>query len=89
MTAVTVGAAMYVNWSEVLVALVAPAVVTVTSTGPALRSAGEVAVIEVDELTLKTAAAVPKLTALALGSRSREAGAGDGHGVPAGGRPRG
>ena len=67
LTAVTVGAAMYVNWSEVLVALVAPAVVTVMSTGPALRSAGDVAVIEVDELTLKTATAEPKRTALALG----------------------
>ena len=48
-------------------ALVALAVVTVTSTGPALRSAGDVAVIEVDELTLKTATAEPKRTALALG----------------------
>jgi len=49
------------------VALVALAVVTVMSTGPALRSAGDVAVIEVDELTLKTATAEPKRTALALG----------------------
>ena len=48
-----------------LVALVPPAVVTVTSTVPA-PSAGEVAVIDVALLTVKPAAAVPpKLTAVA------------------------
>jgi len=54
-----------VKSSAALVALVPPGVVTVTLTVPAL-SAGEVAVIEVDELTVKPVAAVlPKSTAVA------------------------
>jgi hypothetical protein len=53
-----------VNWSAALVALVPPAVVTVTSTVPA--PAGEVAVIWVAPLTVKELAAVlPNLTAVA------------------------
>jgi hypothetical protein len=53
-----------VNRSPELVALVPPAVVTVTSTVP--TPAGEVAVIWVALLTVKEAAALlPKLTAVA------------------------
>jgi hypothetical protein len=54
-----------VNWSAELVALVPPAVVTVTLTVPDC-SAGETAVIEVDETTVTlVAATVPKSTAVA------------------------
>ena len=56
MTPVTVGNAWYVNLSAEPVALVPTGVVTVTSTVPA-GSAGEVAVIYVDEATVKLAAA--------------------------------
>ena len=50
------------NWSAEPVAEVPPGVVTVTSTVPALP-AGEVAVIEVAELTVKPVpAAAPNLT---------------------------
>jgi hypothetical protein len=53
-----------VNWSAELVALVPLGVVTVTSTVPV--PAGETAVIEVSEMTLKLVALVePNLTALA------------------------
>ena len=52
------------NWSAAEVADVPPVVVTLTSTTPV--PAGEVAVIEVAELTVKLAAAVPpNATALA------------------------
>ena len=62
---VTVGAATKVNWSAADVALVPPAVVTLTSTVPALPT-GAVAVICVAELTVKPVAAVaPKVTAVA------------------------
>src|SRR5205823_4114885 len=66
LAAVTVGAATRVKWSDEDVALVPPAVVTVTSTVPA-DPEGAVALIEVDELTVKLlAAAVPKVTAVAF-----------------------
>ena len=52
------------NWSAPLVALVPPDVVTVMSTVPR-EPAGEMAVIVVELLTVKVAAVVPKLTALA------------------------
>jgi hypothetical protein len=53
-----------VNWSAADVADVPPAVVTVTSTVPV--PAGDVAVIEVAELTVKLVALVaPNLTAVA------------------------
>src|SRR6202011_4007844 len=59
LTAVTVGAGVTnVNWSAAVLALVPPAVVTVTSTAPA-ASAGELAVIEVALFTVKPVAAVP------------------------------
>ena len=52
------------NWSAAEVAEVPPVVVTVTSTVPV--PAGDVAVIEVDETTVKAVAAVvPKFTAVA------------------------
>ena len=52
------------NWSAALVALVPPPVVTVMSTVPVL--AGDVAVIEVELLTVKEVAlALPNLTAVA------------------------
>src|SRR6478735_9103093 len=57
LTLVTVGAALNVNWSLALVALVPLGVVTVMSTVPALW-AGEVAVIDVALLTVNEAAAV-------------------------------
>jgi hypothetical protein len=61
----TVGAAMNVNWSLELEELVPPAVVTVTSTVPAL-AAGDTAVIDVSPFTVKLAASVePKVTAVA------------------------
>jgi hypothetical protein len=61
---VTVGAALYVNWSAELVALVPPEVVTVTFTVPV--PAGLTAVIEVADLTVKlVAAVVPNCTAVA------------------------
>jgi hypothetical protein len=47
-----------------LVALVPPGVVTVTSTAPSVLG-GAVAAIEVELLTVKLAAAVPKFTAVA------------------------
>jgi hypothetical protein len=51
-----------VNWSAELVALVPPVVVTVTLTVPA-DSAGEVATIDVDELTVTAVAVtVPNIT---------------------------
>lgn len=63
-TEVTAGAAAYVNRSAADVAVVPPGVVTVTSTVPV--PAGEVAVMEVAELTVKPVAFVdPNLTALA------------------------
>jgi hypothetical protein len=40
------------NWSAGLVALVPPGVLTVMSTVPPARSAGEVAVSEVDDTTV-------------------------------------
>jgi hypothetical protein len=56
------GAAIYVKRSDELVALVPPDVVTITSTVPV--PAGEVAVIEVGELTVKLIAFwEPNLTA--------------------------
>ena len=62
---VTVGGATKVNWSAAPVALVPPGVVTVTSTVPA-DSAGAVAVILLELLTVYAPAAVPpKLTAVA------------------------
>jgi uncharacterized membrane protein YfcA len=68
LTDVTVGAgggpAMYVNWSFVPVALVPPAVVTVTSTVPA-EPPGEVAVMDESPLTVKPAEVAPKCSALA------------------------
>ena len=51
-------------WSAVLVALVPPGVVTVTSTVPAVP-AGALAVIVVELVTVKVAAWLPKSTALA------------------------
>jgi len=54
-----------VNTSAELVALVPPVVVTVTSTGPVLDAAGDVAVIDVSLLTVKDAGVEPKFTALA------------------------
>ena len=61
----TTGAATKVNWSAALVALAPPADVTVTSTVPA-GATGETAVIDVELLTVKWAAArVPKLTPVA------------------------
>jgi hypothetical protein len=66
LTAVTVGPATYVKLSAALVALVPPAVVTVTSTAPA-DPAGEVAVIEVALTGVnELAAVVPNLTAVGL-----------------------
>jgi len=54
-----------VNWSAELAVLVPFGVVTVTSTSPA-DSAGEVAVMEVPELTVKAVAAdEPNATAVA------------------------
>jgi hypothetical protein len=66
LTAVTVGGGgtVYVKRSEELVALVPPEVVTVMSTVPSAL-AGEVAVIWVGPLTVKAAAVVPNLTAVA------------------------
>ena len=64
MTLVTVGGTTNVYWSAGLVALVPTAVVTVMSTGPA-ASAGEVAVIEVGELTMNPPAPEPKSTTVA------------------------
>jgi hypothetical protein len=61
--AATVGGATKVNWSAEPVALVPPAVVTVTSTVPV--PAGDVAVIELALLTEKLAAVPPKFTAVA------------------------
>jgi hypothetical protein len=61
---VTAGWAIYVNWSAAPVALVPPDVVTVTSTVP--LPAGDGAVMEVAEFTVKLKAAVPpKCTAVA------------------------
>jgi hypothetical protein len=54
----------YVNWSAADVAEVPPVVVTLISTVPV--PAGDVAVIDVEELTVKLLAAVaPKVTAVA------------------------
>jgi hypothetical protein len=63
LTPVTLGAGMYVYWSAAPVALVPPGVVTVTSTTP--LPAGAVAVMLVAPLSVKVAAVVPNLTALA------------------------
>ena len=61
---VTVGAAVYVNWSAEEVADVPPGVVTVTSTTPV--PGGSSAVIVVSETTVKLVAGVmPKSTAVA------------------------
>ena len=61
---VAVGPAIYVNWSAADVAEVPPTVVTLTSTVPI--PAGDVAVIDVEETTVKPVAAVaPKVTAVA------------------------
>ena len=61
LTALTVGAATYVNWSAELVGETPPGVVTVTFTVP--EPAGLVAVIEVDEVTLTAVAGLaPKVT---------------------------
>jgi hypothetical protein len=68
LTPATVGTFWKVNWSAGLVADVPPGVTTVTSTVPA-EAAGDVAVIEVGELTTKLAGVVPKSTADAF-SRS-------------------
>jgi hypothetical protein len=58
----------YVKWSAALVALVPPAVVTVTSTVPALALGGETAVMLVAEFTVTLVAAVPpKATVVAPG----------------------
>jgi hypothetical protein len=63
LTAVTVGAPRYEKWSAADVAEIPPGVVTVTSTVPA-GSAGEVAVIDVAELTVNEVALVaPNVTA--------------------------
>ncbi len=64
LTEVTVGAEVYRNWSAVLVALVPPAVVTMLLTVP--LPAGEVAVMELELLTVKVARLPePKSTAVA------------------------
>ncbi len=64
-TPVTVGAAIYVNWSAEEVAEVLPEPVTVTSTVAAV-SAGLVAVISIGETTTTlVAAVVPNFTAVA------------------------
>ncbi len=52
----TVGPVSYVNWSAGLVALGPVPVVTVTSTSPAELTAGETAVIWVDEPSVKLVA---------------------------------
>ena len=58
------GSPAYVNWSAALVALVPPGVVTVTCSVP--LPAGDTAVIDVLELTVKLCALlVPNLTAVA------------------------
>jgi hypothetical protein len=56
-----VGAARYVKESEEFVELVPPVAVTLTSTVPAPPE-GEVAVIEVDEFTVKLAVVEPNRT---------------------------
>src|SRR5690242_11289765 len=64
LTAVTVGAATYVNWSAAPIADVPPGAETVTSTMPA-EPAGAVAVICVGEFTVKVVAFVaPNFTAV-------------------------
>ena len=63
LTDVTVGMAKKVNWSAGDVADVPPVVVTVTSTVPV--PAGDVAVIDVGEATVKPAFVAPNLTAVA------------------------
>jgi hypothetical protein len=63
-TPVTVGTPRYVNWSALDVVDVPPAVVTVTSTAPALP-AGAVAVMEVAESAVIVPVEAPKLTAVA------------------------
>jgi hypothetical protein len=65
LTLVTVGGRTQVIWSAALVALVPPGVVTVMSTVPG-ASAGDVAVMDVAEFTVKdTAGVTPKSTAVA------------------------
>jgi hypothetical protein len=65
--AVIVGTATYVNWSALLVALVPPAVVTVTSSTTPALPAGEVVVMDVAEVTVKLLAATdPNFTDVAL-----------------------
>ena len=61
---VTAGLSPYVNWSAGLGRLVPAGPVTLTSTTP-VAPAGDVAVMEVSELTVKVAAALPKFTAAA------------------------
>lgn len=64
LTAVTIGATTYENRSAELTALVPPVVVTVMSTVP--LPAGDVAVMDVAEFTVKLVAlAVPNFTAVA------------------------
>jgi hypothetical protein len=58
LTAVTAGTGSYVNLSAALVADVPPAVVTMMSTVPA-GTAGDVAVIDVAELTVTLVAGCP------------------------------
>ena len=61
---VTVGDGIYVNWSAADVAEVPPVVITLTSTVPVPE--GDVAVIVVEDTTVKPVAAVaPKVTAVA------------------------
>ena len=65
LTAATVGAASYVYWAAGLATFVPEGVVTVMATGPPARSAGEVALIEVGEVTKKVAAGLePNATAV-------------------------
>jgi hypothetical protein len=57
-----------VNWSAGTLALVPPVLVRVTATAPVAVAAGETAVIDVGELTVKLfAAALPKLTLVTVG----------------------
>src|ERR1700694_5524249 len=69
-TEVTVGPAAYVKWSAATMALVPPdGVVTLTSTTPV--PAGLVAAIWLSLVTVKLAAAAPKLTAGARAALGR------------------
>ena len=59
---VTVGIALYVNWSPATIALVPPVVVTLTSTAPAAWAGEEAMVSWVGELYVTTAEVAPKAT---------------------------